>query len=65
MPQNKRREYYQNFCFGGAIEYDILDEAWKEIKNNFNLNDSELKEFNEIMMPIFYKNCTWRDMLVF
>jgi hypothetical protein len=56
-------EAYQELCMGGAIEYDILGEAWDEHRKLFP--DMIFEEFDEIMTPIFNKNCTWKDTFVF
>jgi hypothetical protein len=34
-------EAYKELCTGGAIEYDLIDEIYKDIKDKFNLTEEE------------------------
>jgi len=60
-------EAYQNFCNGGAIEYDLIEEIAKEIKQEFHLNDDDFDK-NKIYTIIEDHMCNmidWYDNLIF
>lgn len=60
-------EAYQNLCNGGAIEYDLLEEIAKDIKDKFHLNNEEFDK-NKIYKIIEDHMCNmidWYDSLIF
>lgn len=60
-------EAYQNFCNGGAIEYDLIEEIAKDIKEKFHLDDKEFDK-NSIYDLIEEHMCNmidWYDSLIF
>ena len=58
---------YTNLCTGGAIEYDLLTEIRKDIRNKFHLTDEEYSrnKIDDIVIDHMCKMCDWYDHMIF
>ena len=56
-------EAYQNFCNGGAIEYDLMEEIREDILNKFHMTDEEYftKGTNKIVEDHMCNMIDWYD----
>lgn len=60
-------EAYQNYCNGGAIEYDLIEEIAKDIKKKFNLDDKEFEKNNiyDLIEEHMCNMIDWYDTMIF
>jgi len=60
-------EAYTQFCNGGAIEYDLIEEIAKDIKEKFHLEDKEFDKNNiyDLIEDHMCNMIDWYDSLIF
>jgi hypothetical protein len=58
---------YLNLCLGGAIEYDLIDEIFKNIKDKFHLTEDEYfnNGIDDIVEDHMCKMTDWYDKMLF
>lgn len=60
-------EAYQNYCNGGAIEYDLIEEIADDIKEKFHLDDKEFEKHNiyDLIEEHMCNMVDWYDTMIF